>query len=187
MEQMPKKKTPKISIKCEHTELIDPKKLKEHPGNPNKHPSKQIEMLAKSIEAYGWRHPIVVSKRSGYIVAGHGRKAAALGLGCQVPVDYQDFASEEEELAVLLADNILPELAVMDEELLLLGKGKLELLEFDLETIGIPELKVDDNKSESLDYNPEFKIVVICTSEDNQAITLEKLEEMGLQCQPLIL
>lgn len=134
-----------IDVKCEHSEQVDPKKLLDHPGNPNKHPSKQIELLAKSIQTYGWRHPIVVSKRSGYIVAGHGRKAAALNLDCStVPVDYQDFKSEEEELAVLLADNILPELATMDDALLEVGKFTLLEAGFELESIGVPELSFDD-------------------------------------------
>ena len=38
---------------------------------PNQHSADQIILLAKIIGGQGWRAPIVVSKRSGYIVAGH--------------------------------------------------------------------------------------------------------------------
>ena len=43
---------------------------------------------------------------------------AAKLLGCPVPVDYQGYASEAEELADLLADNRIAELAEMDNKML---------------------------------------------------------------------
>ena len=67
----------KIKVHCSHTELVDVIKLVEHPSNPNQHDDRQINLLARIIKAQGWRNPITVSKRSGYIVAGHGRLAAA--------------------------------------------------------------------------------------------------------------
>ena len=58
-----------------------------------------------------------MSKRSGLIVRGHGRLEAALLMSAEkVPVDYQDYASDAEELADLLADNRLSELAELDED-----------------------------------------------------------------------
>ena len=58
-----------------------------------------------------------MSKRSGLIVRGHGRLEAALLMGAEkVPVDFQDYGSEAEELADLLADNRLSELAELDED-----------------------------------------------------------------------
>lgn len=62
-----------MKIKCTYSELIDLTELVPHPRNTNKHPEKQIEVLAKLIKNRGMRHPIIVSKRSGFIVAGHGR------------------------------------------------------------------------------------------------------------------
>jgi hypothetical protein len=44
-----------------------------NPRNPNVHPERQIELLAKIISAQGWRAPITVSTRSGFVVRGHGR------------------------------------------------------------------------------------------------------------------
>ena len=63
----------KIPIYCSYTELVDPTTLVQNPRNPNKHPQKQIELLAKIIKSQGWRAPITVSNRSGFIVRGHGR------------------------------------------------------------------------------------------------------------------
>lgn len=182
-------KTKQIAVRCEHTEMVAPKTLKGHPGNPNKHPQSQIRMLAKSIESYGWRHPIVVSKRSGFIVAGHARREAALKLECKVPVDMQDFDNEADEMAVLLADNVLPELAELDKELFDVGKELLEAAEIDLETIGIEDLESDEDEDVNVsdDYIPEYKVVIRCRDENHQAELLERLEAEGLECQLLIL
>ena len=96
-----------IEVWCAHERLSPIEELKPNPRNPNKHPEEQLELLAKNIRYFGWRHCITVSKRSGCIVAGHGRMLAAQKLDARlVPVDYQDFASDDEELAVLLADTL---------------------------------------------------------------------------------
>ena len=106
-----------IEVWCSFDELVSVDSLNPNPKNPNKHPDSQIELLSKNIKYLGWRHPITVSKRSGFIVAGHGRLIAAKELGVQiVPVDYQDFNSDADEMAVLVADNRLAELSETSEE-----------------------------------------------------------------------
>jgi hypothetical protein len=45
---------------------------------------------------------------------GHGLAEVARRLGTRCPVDYQDFASERAELAQLIADHHIPELAQFD-------------------------------------------------------------------------
>ena len=106
-----------IEVWCSFDELVSIDSLNPNPKNPNKHPDSQIELLSKNIKYLGWRHPITVSKRSGFIVAGHGRLMAAKKLGVQiVPVDYQEFNSDADEMAVLVADNRLAELSETSEE-----------------------------------------------------------------------
>lgn len=104
-----------IEVWCAYDKLVKVEELIPHPKNPNTHPQNQIKILAQNIRYHGWRHPIVVSKLSGYIVAGHGRLEAAKELGVSiVPVEYQNFASEDNELAVLVGDNRLAELSTLD-------------------------------------------------------------------------
>ena len=106
-------------IHCAYDKLVKLIKIAPHPRNPNRHPERQLELLAKVIAEQGWRSPIVVSKRSGYVVAGHGRLEAANRLGLKsAPVNYQDFPSEEAELAHMVADNRLAELAEIDDQAL---------------------------------------------------------------------
>ena len=131
-----------MRVLCAHTSLADPATLKPNPGNPNRHSAHQIQLLAAIIQEQGWRAPITLSKRSGLIVRGHGRLEAALLMGCdKVPVDEQDYANEAEELADLLADNRLSELAELDEADLKKVIEKLRQADptFDVELTGFME------------------------------------------------
>ena len=106
-----------VSVFCAFDEIVEIDKLKENPQNPNTHPSVQIDLLAQIIKKTGWRAPITVSNLSGFIVKGHGRLQAAKAAGFKYcPVEYQNFADDEEEMAALLADNKLAELAEIDVE-----------------------------------------------------------------------
>lgn len=106
-----------VSVFCAFDEIVQIDKLKENPRNPNTHPQSQIELLAEIIKQTGWRAPITVSNLSGLIVKGHGRLQAAKLAGLNnVPVEYQNFKDEEEELSALLADNKIAELAEIDKD-----------------------------------------------------------------------
>jgi ParB-like chromosome segregation protein Spo0J len=153
-----------IKIRCEFTKLVAVDELSPHPRNPRKHPSQQIKLLAKIIEHQGWRRAVVVSKRSGFIVAGHGAFEAARLLGCScVPVDYQEFDNDEDEVAHLLADNEIAAMSGRDtgavEELL----KKLDEVDFDLELTGILEALDEPAKLEKLEYKkpPKMSYVLI--------------------------
>jgi len=109
------KTTDEIAVHCQHSKLVDIRELKPNPKNPNCHGEAQIALLAKNIRALGWRHPVIVSLRSGLVVAGHARIEAAQLMNInRVPVDYQPFASEADETAYLISDNRIAELAERD-------------------------------------------------------------------------
>jgi len=108
-----------IAVHCSHDALVDITEIVANPRNPNKHPDKQVALLAKIIRHQGWRAPVVVSKRSGFVVAGHGRLEAAKLLQVQtVPVNFQEFATEADEWAHVIADNRIAELAETDGAML---------------------------------------------------------------------
>lgn len=145
-----------IDVWCAFDQLAPIDELRPNPRNPNKHPEGQIALLAKAIKYFGWRHTIVVSRRSGLIVAGHGRLLAAQGLGTPlVPVDYQDFASDADEMAVLVGDNRLAELAEPDSQGIaailkeLEGQIDLNLTGFDDESLDEILERVSGKKEES--------------------------------------
>lgn len=135
-----------IEVWCSYDKLAEIDQLEPNPRNPNTHPVRQVELLAKNIRYFGWRHPISVSKQSGKIVAGHGRLEAAKHLGLQlVPVDYQDFASDSDELATVIADNRLAELASLDLNSLEDIINELQVEEdFALDLTGFEKADLDD-------------------------------------------
>ena len=103
-------------VHCRQDALVDPAELKPNPGNPYIHTEKQVRVLAGIIKKAGWRQPIVVSKQSGFVVKGHCRRLAAIQIHAQaVPVEYQDYPSYDDEVADMIADNHVAELAYTDE------------------------------------------------------------------------
>jgi Fe-S-cluster formation regulator IscX/YfhJ len=132
-----------MKINCSHDELVDLHKIIPNPKNPNNHPENQIERLAKLIDYQGQRHPIIVSKRSGFVVAGHGRLAAIQKLQWEkAAVNYQDFESEAQEYAFIVSDNAISEWAELD--LSEINKEMLDLgPDFDLDFLGLKDFVVD--------------------------------------------
>ena len=156
-----------IAIKCQFKELVDPTNLVPNPKNPNKHSTKQIGLLAKLINHQGWRHPIIVSNRSGFVCAGHGRLEAAIKEGFeQVPVDYQDFENEAEEYQFMVSDNTIQELAELD--FAMVNQDVLDFgPDFDLEMLGLPNFTLlpevsdlDAAKSLVGDVDKKYRIEV---------------------------
>ena len=131
-----------MQIHCAHTTIKDIDLLVPNPRNPNKHPKNQIKLLAKIMNHQGWRHPVTVSNRSGFIVAGHGRvDAARLNGWTEIPVDEQDFNNEADEYAHLIADNKIQELAETDDQMiqdLALDMGP----DFDFDLLGIEDFEI---------------------------------------------
>lgn len=135
-------------VLCKYDDLVDPKKLKDHPKNRNKHGQDQIERLSELYVYHGIRHPIIVSSLSGYIVAGHGRKLAAIRLGLsKMPVVYQKFDSPEQEYAFVQSDNAIALWADLD--LSSINQDILDLSsEFNIDMLGIKNLTIDLDKAE---------------------------------------
>lgn len=148
-------KTSEIKIQCAYDKLVDIKSLKPHPKNPNTHSEEQIKRLSEIIRYQGFRIPIKVSNQTKLITSGHGRlQAAALLEMKQVPVDYQDYETEEQEYADLVADNSISqwaslEYALINAELPNLGPDfdidMLGLKDFELEPADLPEKELDEN------------------------------------------
>lgn len=133
-----------VPVFCAHDAIVDVAKLVPNPKNPNQHPDSQIQLLGRIIRQTGWRQPITVSKRSGFIVKGHGRLSAALLEGMkEAPVDYQNYTTEAEEYADLVADNRIAELAETDNQLLADIFAEIDTGEIPMELTGYTEDEVE--------------------------------------------
>lgn len=113
-----------------------------HPKNAKKHPPEQIEKLAKLITQLGWSQPIVVDADK-VIIAGHGRRLAALKLGLKkVPVIWRRDLTKAQADALRLADNR----SVSNDYDTDLLKGeiiRLDELGFDLSFTGFDAAELD--------------------------------------------
>jgi ParB-like chromosome segregation protein Spo0J len=166
--------------------------LQPFPRNPNTHSDKQIKLLADIIRAQGWRNPIKVSKRSGFVVAGHGRMKAATLMNCQtVPVDYQDYETEAAEWADLIADNRIAELSEWEPATLKDLLQEMDTGDIDMTLTGyddasmellMSQFHVDDDPGEAEDLTDWLKqmgsrvplesawIVILCEKDAVQTI-----------------
>lgn len=141
----PKAVIDNIPVWCAHDAIVDIEALTGNPRNPNVHPDSQIDALAKIIKHQGWRCPITVSNRSGFIVRGHGRLMAARKLNLkQVPVDRQDYGNEAAEWADLIADNRIPELSSTDDALLRELLADIKETDLDMDLTGFDMSDIDE-------------------------------------------
>lgn len=99
------------------------------PDNPRKISPAAVDLVAKSLQRFGWKQPIICDK-FGTVVAGHTRLQAAQQLGLtQVPVVIANDLTPDECKALRIADNRthdfstwdLPQLAIQVDELAGLG------------------------------------------------------------------
>jgi hypothetical protein len=137
-------------IQCLYDKMVPVSELKPNPRNRNKHPDDQIARLAKILAYQGWRYPVKVSKRSGFITSGHGRLEAARANGWkEVPVNFQDYESDEQEYADVQADNSIALWAELDLSGINADLGDLGP-DFDIELLGVKnfELVIGDTEFE---------------------------------------
>jgi DNA modification methylase len=88
--------------------------LEPHPDNPNTHPAKQIDALAKSLTEFTQVKNVVIWNNR--IIAGHGVIEAAKKAGL-LTLEAQDIShwDEAKATAFMLADIRLPNMAIVDE------------------------------------------------------------------------
>lgn len=172
----------KENFKCAYSEIVPIHKLVENPKNNNKHPARQVELLAKVIDYQGQRNPIVVSKRSGFIVKGHCRLQALKLLDWEnVAVDYQDYDNEAQEYADLIADNKIQSYAEFDEDALLkelqeMNFDDLELLALEnMPTMEEAEAEMPDLKSGEKE---PFQQMTFTFSDEQAEVVKEAIEKI---------
>jgi len=135
-------------IRIKDVVMVPISKLVPFPKNPNSHSPEQIKRLADIIEFQGFRYPIKVSNRSGFVTSGHGRIEAAKLKGWEeVPVSYQDYDSEAQEYADVVSDNAIAEWSDLDLSAIKTEIKSLKSIDIDL--LGLKDLDVEFVKDKS--------------------------------------
>lgn len=113
-----------------------PSELRPYPGNARTHSKRQIKLIARSIERFGWTNPVLVSDDN-EVVCGHGRLEAAKLLGLdRVPVVQLSNLSAAERRAYVIADNAIALKAGWDSDMLAIELQGLVAIGFDMELTG---------------------------------------------------
>ena len=134
--------------KSKYTDWIDPNIVKPYEHNAKLHPPKQIEAIVKSINRFGWQQDTVITADN-VLVVGHGRRLAALQIGCEMP--YHRVGKNADELtdddikALRLADNKTNEspwdYAELEAEL-----AELELSDLDMGDFGFDDVETEEQE-----------------------------------------
>jgi hypothetical protein len=126
-------------------ENVPIEKLIPYENNARTHTEKQIEKVAKSIDAFGFLNPILIDSEYG-IIAGHCRTLGAKKLGLkEVPCIFVEDLTEEQKKAYILADNKLALDAGWDFEKVESELLELDDLDFDVSLTGFDLDIVFDN------------------------------------------
>lgn len=121
-----------------YTEWRDPNELIPYALNAKQHDEKQVRNIANSIRRFGWQQEAVITS-DGVLVIGHGRRLAALELGCKMPVKVidkeADQLTEEDIRELRIADNKTNE-SPWDFDLLQEDMDGLSFDGFDFDFVG---------------------------------------------------
>jgi ParB-like nuclease domain len=160
--------------------------------NPRTHSPEQVDQIAASIREWGWTVPVLVDEQGG-LIAGHGRVMAAKLLGLEeIPVMVAAGWTEAQKRAYVIADNKLTLNGGWDDELLKVELGDLKALDFDLALMGFsleeigalsdaPPLGEGGIETPGPgSYKEQFGVIVVCSSETDQAEIYERLKGEGL-------
>lgn len=138
-------------------------KLKFDKNNARNHPEKQIEELAKSLELFGQRKPIIARYVTGEVIAGNGLLTAAKQLGWKkiacVYVDDDELTAK----AYAIADNATGDMSGWNSDIL---NETLSLLDGDM-IVGLDNA-VQESELEELMVQTEVK----------ESTELEEIEEV---------
>ena len=131
--------------KSKYENWIDPNSVTPYERNAKIHTDKQINNICTSIRRFGWQQDTVITSDN-VLVIGHGRRLAAIKLGCEMPYHVIDKKADEltdEDIRELrIADNQTNAETGLDFDTLELEIGDLDFDGFDF------DFRVDDDEDE---------------------------------------
>lgn len=134
--------------------------IRPYDKNPRIIPQAAVDAVARSIQAFGFRQPIVVDGQ-GVILAGHTRYKAAQQLGLtEVPVVWQTDIDEIRAKGYRIADNKTAEISAWDREQL--DKEVQDIAEkcdFDIKDLGLADWEIQRILDANTDITEKFEPV----------------------------
>ena len=168
---------------------IDPNEVTPYERNAKKHDDRQIKNICTSIRRFGWQQDTVLTTDN-VLVIGHGRRLAALKLGCEMPYHVIDKTADEltdEDIRELrIADNQTNAETGLDFDMLNVEVADLDFDGFDFDFTdgenggGISEMPMPENL-DGEDYDGNQPLAVKITFQNYTAYSMyeEELKEMA--------
>ena len=126
--------------------------IKPYYKNPRKN-DEAVDIVAKSIESFGFKVPIVIDADN-VIVAGHTRYKAAQKLGLkEVPCIVANDLTKGQIKAYRIADNKVAEMSKWDNDLLFEEIDELKNMDIDIDITGFNLLDIERMRLSSYDFN----------------------------------
>jgi ParB-like chromosome segregation protein Spo0J len=163
--------------------------LVEDPANARRHPQKNLEAIKGSLARFGQQKPLVVGPGN-VVIAGNGTLRAARTLGWETIAIVRTSLDGVEKAAYAIADNRSGETAEWDDAALIETLQALQDADA-LEGAGFSEDELERLLGGSEDTTPqlgglEFRVVVDCADEADQAMMIQRLEQEGRTCRALM-
>ena len=164
-----------MELKIEYIAVED---LKPYENNP-RYNDGAVDYVAKSIEEYGFKVPIIIEK-NGTIIAGHTRYEASKKLGIEkVPCVIADDLSEEQAKAFRIADNKVSDFSIWDNKLLLeeladIGDDFFTGFDFG----DIMNFDVLDEQDSSVIEENEYGVTYECVIRSTDKSKIEKIQKI---------
>ena len=166
---------------------IDPNEVVPYEKNAKIHTDKQVKNIVNSIKRFGWQQDTVLTKDN-VLVIGHGRRLAALEIGCEMPYHVIDKNADE------LTDEDIRELRIADNQTNAETGFDFDVLADDLDGLDFEGFDFDfdistndENEQEKemteAKYNEKISVVIDCMDEDEAERIYNELTEGGYECR----
>lgn len=119
-----------------YQQWIDPNECIPYEKNAKEHTDKQINNIANSIKRFGWQQDVVITSDN-VLVIGHGRRLAALRLGCEMPYHRIDKTADQ------LTDKDIRELRIADNQTNAETGYDFEILQSDIDDLDFDGFEFD--------------------------------------------
>lgn len=114
--------------KSKYALWIDPNEVEPYSRNAKIHTPEQVKHIANSIERFGWQQDVVITSDN-VLVIGHGRRLAAIEIGCEMPYHIIDKTADE------LTDEDIRELRIADNQTNAMTGMDFSVLELEIEDL----------------------------------------------------
>ena len=119
-----------------YKDWIDPRDVVPYERNAKKHDEKQINNIVNSIRRFGWQQDTVITSDN-VLVIGHGRRLAAIQIGCEMPFHRIDKVADD------LTDEDIRELRIADNATNAETGFDFNMLSLDLEGLNFDGFEFD--------------------------------------------